>query len=353
MNMYVIRTRGARPAAQGAAPATDSVTVFAPARLHLGFFDLDGALGRRFGSLGITLDDIGTEVSLALADDLRAEGPDAARALDAYARMAQVLNLPPTVHLSVDRSVPPHTGLGSGTQMALAVGAAAAELAGITLSARQTARLLGRGRRSGIGVAAFATGGVLVDGGCRPDGDIAPVISRLEFPERWRIVLIMDRARQGVHGAAEEKAFIEPPPFRAAADLCRIVLMQALPGLAEGDCDAFGRGVGALQRAMGDHFAPLQGGRFTSPDVARVLAWFESRGVPGVGQSSWGPTGFAIVDGEDRAQSLIDAVSAEAGTPPTLTFRICRGRNHGGGVVTATTAAPRTQPVARIGAARL
>jgi predicted sugar kinase len=36
---------------------TDStVSVTVPARLHLGFLDLDGGLGRRFGSLGMALD---------------------------------------------------------------------------------------------------------------------------------------------------------------------------------------------------------------------------------------------------------------------------------------------------------
>lgn len=348
--MHVVRT----PDSRTTADASEAVTVFAPARLHLGFFDLDGALGRRFGSLGITLEDFGTEVTLTPADDLRADGPDSSRALDSYARMAQVLNLPRTVHLSVGRSVPPHTGLGSGTQMALAVGAAAAELSGITLSGRQLARLLGRGRRSGIGVAAFTSGGVLADGGCRPGGDIAPVISRLEFPEAWRIVLVFDRARQGVHGSAEEAAFVEPPPFKVAPDLCRLVLMQALPGVAEADIDAFGHAVGALQRAMGDHFAPLQGGgRFTSPDVARALALFEAQGVTGVGQSSWGPTGFAVVESEERGIALIDTARRALGTRPGLAFHLCRGRNRGAEVIQAAGRQLRLIPLPRAGTGRL
>lgn len=333
------------PDARPPAAAPEAVTVFAPARLHLGFFDLDGALGRRFGSLGITLDELGTEVTLTRSAEPRAEGPGAARGMTVYGRIAPVLGLPPAVGLRVGRSVPAHAGLGSGTQMALAVGTAAARLAGHPLSARQIALLVGRGRRSGVGVAAFAEGGVLADGGCRPEGGIAPVISRLPFPGGWRIILILDHARQGVHGAVEEAVFAEPPPFRAAPDLCRLILMQALPGLADGDLDAFGGAVGALQRAMGEHFAATQGGRFTSPDVARALAWFESRGVAGVGQSSWGPTGFALVDSEERALVMTEAAQHELADRSGLGFRVCRGRNQG--ATMTVTGRTRPRPVAR------
>ena len=38
------------------APPIDLVRVSVPARLHVGFVDLNGGLGRRFGSLGIALD---------------------------------------------------------------------------------------------------------------------------------------------------------------------------------------------------------------------------------------------------------------------------------------------------------
>lgn len=351
--MHIVRPPGTRPRVQ----ASEAVSVFAPARLHLGFFDLDGALGRRFGSLGITLDELGTEVTAASAPDLLAEGPGAGRALDTYARIAAALDLPRTTHLTVGRSVPAHSGLGSGTQMALAVGTAATRLAGRSLSPRQIASHLGRGRRSGVGVAAFAEGGVLVDGGCRPGGGIAPVIARLPFPDHWRIILIFDRIRQGVHGTTEEAAFAEPPPFRVAADLCRRVLMQALPALAEADIDGFGAAVGALQRAMGDHFAARQGGRFTSPEVARVLAWFESHGVFGVGQSSWGPTGFAIVGGEegaaeDSAHALIEAARAAFAGWSGLTFRLCRGRNRGAEVRSVTVRPAPAEAAARFAAVR-
>ena len=109
------------------------------------------------------------------------------------------------------------------------------------------------------------------------------------------------RACQAKPSAARSPA-LPPFPAEIAAHLCRLTLMRLLPAVAEADLDAAGPAVAEMQRRVGDHFAPAQGGRFTSPAVARVLAWLEAEGIPGVGQSSWGPTGFAL---------LPDAVTAE------------------------------------------
>ena len=58
----------------------DRVDVTVPARLHLGLLDLHGGLGRRFGSLGLTLDGPRTRLSATAGSGLSAVGPDAERA---------------------------------------------------------------------------------------------------------------------------------------------------------------------------------------------------------------------------------------------------------------------------------
>ena len=58
-----------------------------------------------------------------------------------------------------------------------------------------------------------------------------------------------------------------------AAHLCRLVLMKALPALAECDIAGFGSAIKEMQMLIGDYFAAIQGGsRFSSPDVAAALA---------------------------------------------------------------------------------
>src|SRR5690554_5332153 len=45
----------------------DEVHVVAPARLHMGFLDLNGGLGRLFGSIGLGLENPATELTLQRA----------------------------------------------------------------------------------------------------------------------------------------------------------------------------------------------------------------------------------------------------------------------------------------------
>ncbi|HER35277.1 MAG TPA: GHMP kinase [Halothiobacillaceae bacterium] len=320
----------------GARSACDAVRVSAPARLHLGFFDLNGNLGRRFGSLGITLDRPVTSVVATRAGRAAVTGPSARRA-DVFARKARELfGLPDPCRLEVEAAIPEHSGLGSGTQMALAAGLAACRLQDAEPAPREVAHLLDRGQRSGIGIGAFESGGVLLDGGSAAGEAPPPILARFDFPSAWRVILIFDRSFTGVHGPDEAEAFRKLPPFPAdrAAHLCRVVLMRALPGIAEADLDTFGAAVAELQRAVGDHFAPVQGGRYASTDVAEVLTWFAGMGVTGVGQSSWGPTGFALLGSERAARALLESARERFAGRAGLEFMLCHGNNSGGRIQT-------------------
>lgn len=321
---------GARTGAPGA------LRVRAPGRLHIGFLDLNGSLGRRFGSLGLTLERPVTQLRMEPADAASASGPDADRALDALHRLAKAdPRVDVRMRIEVEQALPAHSGLGSGTQLALAVGVAACALAGLDVSPATVAATLSRGVRSSIGLAAFQGGGVLLDGGqpVTPDAQRRPppLLSRVAIPQAWRILLIFDHGRAGLSGDTETEAMGGLPEFPdALADrLCRLVVMAALPAAAEGDAHAFGTAVGEIQRRLGDHFAGFQGGRFTSPDVAEALAVVEAAGVPGVGQSSWGPTGFAIFGDERQAEAAAADLRRRFADRPAIGFDVVRGDNRG------------------------
>jgi beta-ribofuranosylaminobenzene 5'-phosphate synthase len=90
-----------------------------------------------------------------------------------------------------------------------------------------------------------------------------------------------------------------------AARHCRLILMKALPARADHDFANFGAAIKELQVSLGDYFNPVQGGAcFMSRDVATVLDALDSVGACGVGQSSWGPTGFAFAPTPDEAYRL-------------------------------------------------
>ena len=301
------------------------VTVTTAARLHLGFLDLNGGLGRRFGSIGLAIDAFATSLALSGDSSFSAHGLERQRSAALARRIAASLGLEPVGRLDVRKAIPAHAGLGSGTQLALAIAAAFRRRAGLAPNPRSDALLLDRGARSGVGAALFERGGLVVDAGRGATDNVPPVIAHLDFPKDWRIVLALDPNRKGVHGEAERRAFAELPIFPAAsaADICRITLMQILPGAAEG--------VARVQELVGDHFAPAQGGgRFASQAVGRAAARLQSLGARGVGQSSWGPTGFAFVADPDEAEHIAARVRQDRQAGVEIV--VCRARDHGAAV---------------------
>jgi beta-ribofuranosylaminobenzene 5'-phosphate synthase len=319
--------------------AAKAVRVIAPARLHLGFLDLHGGLGRRFGSLGVTLEEPRTVLTVRPAEErLSVSGPSAERARRIALRLTDGLGLAGAFDIALEQAIPEHAGLGSGTQLALALGTALARCAGQAVDPRRIALLARRGARSGIGIGAFSLGGVILDGGRAEEEDAPPpILSRLDFPEPWRVLLVFDPKAGGLHGPAEYEAFRLLPQFpeRLAADLCRLMLMQGLPALAEADLPRFGDAVTELQRRVGDYFSPVQGGRFSSPHVAAALSWLEAAGIAGFGQSSWGPTGFAFAASPAEGEALM--AEAERRWGGSLRFRLVKGRNRGAEIETVPT----------------
>lgn len=308
-----------------------SVEVFAPARLHLGFLDLNGGLGRRFGGLGVAIDGLGTRLSISLATSAAANGPSAARALDYLGRAASAFGVANAARIAISQTCPEHVGLGSGTQLGLAVAAGLARLHGLPLGARGLAMAIERRARSGIGIGAFEQGGLVVDGGRKSPTEPATVITRLEFPSDWRFILVLDPARQGLHGPAESAAFAALPKFNdaLAGELCRRLMLQLLPGLIERDFAAVSESLGEIQCRLGEYFSPTQNGIYSSTAVAAVMAQLQRAGLAGLGQSSWGPTGFALVESAEHAGALVADLETSAGARSGLEFRVVGARNRG------------------------
>lgn len=316
-------------------PSPASVTVTVPARLHLGFLDLNGGLGRRFGSIGLAINGLKTSITFNAASQLRVTGPENERVRGYLQVMQRALDIENTCHVRIDEVVPAHAGLGSGTQIALAVAAGVRRFHGLPLDVRGDAIRLERGARSGVGIGLFDHGGLVVDGGRGPLTTAAPVVSRMPFPEQWRILVVLDPHRQGVHGPDEREVFskLAPSSDGQAAHLCRLVLMKALPALAECDIAGFGSAIKEMQELLGDYFAAIQGGsRFSSPDVAAALAALEDEGAYGIGQSSWGPTGFAFAPSAEEANRLVESIYRHPRCRD-LDIRTVAGLNRGAHIV--------------------
>jgi beta-ribofuranosylaminobenzene 5'-phosphate synthase len=300
----------------------------------MGFLDPAGSLGRRFGGIGVALNEIATRLTIRLADRLGADGPQAERAVEAVRSLSDVMHVPEQVHVEIDDAIPDHVGLGSGTQLTLAIGVGLSRLYDLDLDVREIAGLTDRGARSGIGIGVFEQGGFVVDGGRSERTSTPPVIARFAVPEQWRFILVFDDRGQGIHGTQERDAFKALPAFptQESARFCHLILMQALPAIAENDIQPFGDVITQLQSTVGDYFAAAQGSRFSSRDVGEAVEWLGRRGAVALGQSSWGPTGFCAVDGIERAEHLFAEAQQQFADRRALSFKLTSGRNQGGRV---------------------
>ena len=310
---------------------TSSIYIEAPARLHLGFLDLEGDLGRRFGSLGLTINDIATKIQVRRADQIKIVGDPSGRFQKYAQKFCERKGIVNGCHIEVIEQILEHSGLGSGTQLALAVGTALSKLYEINCTCSEISTILNRGTRSGIGIGAFQWGGFLVDAGRNTESHVPPIISRMKFPSNWRVILIFDLSYRGLYGEDEHASFSALPLFssQTAAYICRLVLMQILPAIGEQNIEAFSKGIYEIQRCLGDFFASAQGGRYTSASVGDVVTYLESLGIQGVGQSSWGPTGFAFIDSETQAHIILRELQSKFSDNQNLQFKIVSGRNIG------------------------
>ena len=307
-----------------------SVSVIAPARLHMGFLDLSGSLGRQFGSIGVALNEPVTQLVISASDKKYIENKSVSKYLTIFCKAFDVSD---ALNIAIVETIPEHIGLGSGTQMALAIGAGLNAFYDLKLSVRDIAAVMDRGLRSGIGIGVFEQGGFVVDGGRGENTITPPMLAHFDVPENWRFILVFDKRGQGLHGQQEIQAFRTLPPFpRSEVErLSYLLLMQALPAIAEKDLARFGDVITELQRAVGEHFSPAQGGIFSSGDVAESMSWLANRGAVAVGQTSWGPTGFCLVENAEIAENLIQSAQASF-SKTSLIFSVVSARNCGGEV---------------------
>lgn len=327
------------------------IRVRAPSRLHFGLLVLSpgerwpNLLGervvpsRRFGGVGLMIEDPGIELTAHPAADWSAQGALAERALEYARRLAQTL--PPDQvephRFVVARAAPEHTGLGTGTQLGMAVARALTTACGLPdLDAIELARRIGRGQRSGVGVHGFVQGGFLVEAGQPSGGGLATLVAHASFPESWRLVLVLPPWGSGLHGHEEKEAFVrldrQPMTLETTNSLCRLALLGMLPALREQNLNAFGEALYDFNLRAGQAFAAVQGGPYANRQIAELVTFIRRQGIRGAGQSSWGPAVFAVAEDSARAADLAQRIREhfQLGTAEVFVTAAC---NHGASVV--------------------
>jgi beta-ribofuranosylaminobenzene 5'-phosphate synthase len=296
------------------------------ARLHLGLLDHSGERGRMYGSIGLAVNHPQLVLRAEESENLVVEGLEQDRISTYAQRFIRHYGLPAGVRLTLAAGIPAHVGLGSGTQIALAVGTALTRLAGLHVKTEEIAVAMGRGLRSGIGIATFQHGGFVLDGGhpvletadsaLQPsqrhavDHRIPPILFRNHVPRDWYFVTAIPGTGQGISGECETRAFSRLPqaPPELADKISWMILMKMMPALIEKDIVGFGEAMTGIQQMVGDCFASVQGGRYSNPLSGRLIEYMLGKGAVGAGQSSWGPAVYGLIYGREAARKLLKDV---------------------------------------------
>jgi beta-RFAP synthase len=305
------------------------VYVKTPARLHMGLIDLKGNLGRIFGGLGVGIDRPNFIIEAEESDALNIEGKGAYTALaeTIVRRFSATYKVPENVFIRVRRTIPEHVGLGSGTQLSLAIATALAKIFKLNTSVWELASAMGRGKRTWVGTAIFSKGGLIIDCGKSLKKENSPVegfpkaVLRFPFPSDWPFVVAIPNVGEGLSGNVEEEAFRSISASEEKIDrTCRIILVKLIPALLERDIWEFGEALTTIQTIVGSQFVSVQGGVFSNEVAAEGIRLMQNLGACGAGQSSWGPTFYGLFDSLKKAEETKKAVQS------FLMERGCGGR---------------------------
>jgi beta-RFAP synthase len=282
--------------------------------LHFGLMNFGGTAEREFGGIGLMIDRPGMRLEFTPAASFSSAGQLADR-VSVFAQRWQAfhrLSHLPDCTVRVLEAPREHTGLGVGTQLGMSVAAGLSRMAGLPQQTpMELATSVGRGMRSAVGVYGFMLGGLIAERGKLRGEPVSPLDCHLHVPAAWRVLLICPRDFVGLAAEDEAKAFAALPPVPQAisVELTRIARERLLPAAAREDFTSFATAVYDYGHLSGECFAALQGGPYNGPRLAAIVARLRALGVVGVGQSSWGPTIFALLPDEQQAARVRDQLT--------------------------------------------
>ena len=293
------------------------VKITTPSRLHFSLLDLNGALGRVDGGFGLAIAEPNFQIIAERATSIDiATSVYQDRAVAVLQRFQKAYPFP-GIQLTFESEIPMHCGFGSGTQLALGIVQAVNVLYQLGLGVQELAQAVGRGGTSGIGVAAFDTGGFIVDGGHRfPEektsflpssavGDIQPppILLRYPFPELPLLIVMPNCSR--IYGDTEVELFrtLCPQPEWVAQKLSHILLLQVLPALIENDMSNFGKALNNIQ-TFGWKRVEIEA---QGAELQLTLDYLRNSDAFGAGVSSWGPAICVMAEDVEKLKQETDA----------------------------------------------
>ncbi len=312
----------------------------------MSLIDLNGSYRRVDGGIGLTLADpqfvlevkqIENGIELEFSDNVtdeeaieecREKIPDAAR------KTIEYFDIDSGFKFIVHNTYPPHSGFGSGTQIAISTAHLITETMGIDVESRVLSSIVGRGGTSGIGTYTHDLGGFIVDGGHSkeekplflPSGASqakpATLIARYDFPEEWNILIAIPEIEKHMEGDDEVDVFQTycPIPKEEVEQVSHLILMNLVPFMIEKDIKNFGWAVSELQKVG---FNKLE--HSLDASYLPTMQAIEKAGAYGVGISSFGPVLYTFFD--ESNEYIVEKTKEIIGENGTVF--VTKAQNHG------------------------
>ncbi len=297
---------------------TNCVEVRTGARLHFGLLDTQST-GGRLGGIGMMIDRPGVTLRVTCSPDDRDTITGPVEAVERTQEILRRLRQGPAGNLderhfeiTIHQVIPPHHGLGSGTQLTLAVATALQQLS--MFKPIIPIESLGRSRRSAVGGSGFFRGGFIFDPASdRQNVRIADTdlhsanVIRKPVPETWRIVVIDPASTGGPSGETEASLFDRLPPFdsQLRTKLIDLVQRRILPSLDDDEFQVFSSSVAEFNREVGTRFAAAQGSVYAHPLIREIAQRLADTPWPHLAQSSWGPAAAVFCEDQQSAEDLV------------------------------------------------
>ncbi|TWU59088.1 hypothetical protein Poly51_18740 [Rubripirellula tenax] len=291
----------------------ETVRITTGARLHFGLLDTAAP----FGGVGVMVDQPSTQITVRPHSHFEALGRIAQRANEIARGWSDRIGRDtlPSCRVEATQTAAAHCGLGSGTQLAMAIAEGIARFEGIEMPLEELAvDVAGRGKRSAVGVHGYIRGGLISENADSPTS-LNPICDRIELPEAWRVLVVRPAvSAQPISGEAEIKQFaaLGSAVASAKSHLKDVLANQIVPAAEAGDLDGFTDAIHRYNLASGMLFANVQGGPYHGDDVARLIAQLIEAGGRGVGQSSWGPGVFTWFDSAESMDRFAERLPPHA-----------------------------------------
>ena len=293
-----------------------AVKVSTGARLHFGLLSVLPPCG----GVGVMVDQPATEIVVQPARSFRCDEDPEDRIKTIAERIAQASGHAelPRCRVSLLARPDAHSGLGSGTQLAMAAAEALCRFAGYPCDQVDLARRIAhRGERSAVGVHGYFSGGLIYETG-QQHCPLNPVRQHVDMPAQWCVALYRPpHTSKPISGDREREQFARLTETGADIrdELACIVEQHIVPATQAGDFEAFADAVAAYNYRSGLLFASVQGGAYNGREVAGLVHSLVAQGAQGVGQSSWGPSVFAWFPTIREARRFSDKLSSELPSP--------------------------------------